>query len=614
MTADDEDTRPLAALADEHPTRHAEPDGPTAPPALLGTFGDDFDLLRELGRGAFARVYLARQRSLGRLVAIKVSDRATAGEGPVLAALDHPHIVRVFFEAADPPTGRTGLVLQYISGAHLGEVLADVFRDGRRPDTGDALLAAVDRRAFDPVPFDPSALADREVYRGSYAAVVCRLGAKLADALTLAHKRNILHCDIKPSNVLIDRYGRPLLADFNVAVHLPDDGTAAPVGGTLAYMAPEQLAAFAALADQPPVDRRSDLYALGLVLVEALTGRPPPADDPAAEVNRLLLQLWAERRASPDEWLAGHRGQIPIMVWRVLRRCLAFDPAERYQTAAELAAALRSAADQLDRQAAAPAPGWLGRTIARHPLPALAVLTFLPHLIGSGVNIAYNSVAVPLAADGPTFVAVTLLYNLLVYPACVAAAVLVAWPVVRCFRRPGGECEEPPASLDRLRHRAVRLGRWGAALAAVGWFPGGLVFPLALTDWEHGVDGVRLGHFLVSFTVSGLVAMTYSFLGIQSVVVRAIMPRLMHPDQTPEQRRTDAAVLTGDLGWAPLVAATVPLAAAVVQTVFATGEMTAEFRAVVTGLIVLGMVGLGVAIRVTRRLQRVVAVLTGAGV
>jgi serine/threonine protein kinase len=610
MTADDEDTR-LLGRPDEHPTRPAGPDSATVPPVSLGTFADDFDLLRELGRGAFARVYLARQRSLGRLVAVKVSDRPGGGEGVVLAALDHPHVVKVYAEAADPLTGRTGLVLQYVSGPHLGEVLADVFHAGRVPASGADLLTAVDRRAADPVAFDPSALADREVYRGSYPAVVCRLGAKLADALALAHTRNVLHCDLKPSNVLLDRYGRPLLADFNVAVSVPEAGAVVPVGGTLAYMPPEHLAAFGRVEHQPPVGRRSDLYALGLVLAEALCGKPPPAGDPAATGMELVLSVWDERRGDPDDWLAAHRAGIPPPVWRVLRRCLAFAPDDRYPSAVDLAAALRGAADQLDRQAAVPPGGAVARLVTRHPLAALAVLTFLPHLIGSAVNIAYNRAAVHLSdAEDARFLAVTTGYNLIVYPLCVAAAVLVALPVIRFLRHPNPNTL-PSGRLDRLRHRAVRLGRRAAELAAVGWFPGGVIFPLALTDWAAGFDWPRFGHFAVSFTVSGLIAMTYSFLGIQAVVVRGVYPRLMHPEQTPEQRRAEGAVLAGDLGVAPLAAATVPLAAAVVQTVFAPPDMPLPYRLLVTGLIVAGMVGLGVAVWVTRRLRRVVAVLTG---
>lgn len=611
MTPNDQPTRPFTDVSDEFPTRTAGPDAPPVPPVILGTFADDFELIRELGRGAFARVYLARQRSLGRLVAVKVTDRAAGGEGPVLAALDHPHIVRVFAETTDKATGQSALILQYVSGAHLGEVLADVFRGGRKPTDGRDLLEAVDRRAFDPVPFDPTALADREVYRGGHAAVVCRLGVKLADALALAHTRQVLHCDIKPSNVLLDRYGRPLLADFNVAVRVATDQAVAPLGGTLAYMAPEQLAAFAGIADQPPVGPHSDQYALGLVLAEALTGKPPPAADPRAEPHLLVLGMWDERRADPDDWMAAHRAEIPPEVWRVLRRCLAFDPAERYPTAGDLSSALRGAADLLDRRAALPPPNRVARFMAAYPLWSLALFAFLPHLVGSAVNIAYNRAAVPLSpAEAAHFLHVTFWYNLVVYPLCLGLA-FRAWAAVALFFRSASPHRAPAADLDRLRRRSIRFGRWAAVLAAVGWFPGGVVFPLALTDWQAGVDWGRFGHFAVSFAVSGLIAMTYSFLSVQAVAVRGLLPRFMHAEQTAEQRREDAAVLAGDLSWAPLVAAAVPLTAAVVQMVFAPTEMTVALRVVVTGLIVAGMLGLGVAVWATRRLQAVVAVMTG---
>lgn len=619
MTSGDPSDLFAATNSPDLPTQLA-PEGSGTPSAtesavFVGTFAGDFLLFRELGRGAFARVYLARQKSLGRLVALKVNDRpgGVGGEGVVLAALDHQHIVKVFAEVTDPDSGRTGLVLQYVSGPHLGEVLAEVYHDGRRPVDGLDLLAAVDRRAADPVVFDPTALADREVYRTGYAEVVCRLGAKLADALAVAHSRGVLHCDLKPSNVLLDRYGRPMLADFNVAVNLPPEGPAAPVGGTLAYMAPEHLAAFGRIEHQPPVERHADLYALGLVLLEGLTGKTPPVGDSTANGLALVVAVWSARRAEPNDWLSEHRPLVPPPVWRVLRRCLAFHPIDRYQSAAELAAALRGAADQLDRQTALPPGGRVPRWVTRHPLVALAVFTFLPHLIGSVVNIAYNRTEVRLTeVDAARFDAVTGWYNLVAYPLCVALALLVAAPIVRFLRNPAAELL-PSAELDRLRKWAIRLGRRGAEIAAVGWLPGAVIFPLALTDWQAGIDWSRFGHFAASFTVAGLIAITYSFLGIQAVVVRAIYPRLVHPDVSPEQRKTEAATLTGDLSAAPLVAATVPLLAAVLQTVTAPADFHLGFRLLVTGLIVAGMIGLGVTVWATARLRKLVAVMTGTG-
>ena len=110
----------------------------------------------------------------------------------------------------------------------------------------------------DEVDFDPASLRDRDVLaRSDYLTSVCRLGARMAEALAFAHARGILHCDVKPANILLNRYGRPLLADFNVSVRSRAEDEPHPMGGTLLYMAPEQLAAFSHLpgGDARNVDR-----------------------------------------------------------------------------------------------------------------------------------------------------------------------------------------------------------------------------------------------------------------------------------------------------------------------------------------------------------------------
>src|SRR5204862_6839196 len=111
-------------------------------------------------------------------------------------------------------------------------------RDGR------AILETLDRIDTTPVALDPTALREREFLAGCDAVeAVCWLGARLAEALAHAHGTGVLHRDVKPANVLVNRYGRPLLADFNVAAATRGDEEAL-LGGTLAYMAPEHLAAF----------------------------------------------------------------------------------------------------------------------------------------------------------------------------------------------------------------------------------------------------------------------------------------------------------------------------------------------------------------------------------
>ena len=260
-----------------------------------------------------------------------------------------------------------------------------------------------------------------------------------------------------------------------------------------------------------------------------------------------------------------------------------------------------------------PPGGRLARATRLFPLPVLFLFVFLPHLIGSAVNIGYNRAAVRLSADEvERFAVVTAAYNLIVYPLCVAAAVAMLLPIVKYLRSDRPD-RTPADDLDRLRRRAVRLGRWGAVLAAVGWFPGGVIFSLALTDWSAGIDWPRFGHLLVSFTASGLIALTYSYLGIQYVVVRGLYPRLMHPEQTPDERRAEAERLHRELGWVPFAAAAVPLVGAVVQTAFAPAAFTFEFRLLIAGLIVTGMIGLVVAVGVTQHLRRLIGLLTGWG-
>ena len=156
------------------------------------------------------------------------------------------------------------------------------------PWSGRAILEAIDALATDAGALDPAAAA-RPRAAGA-AATSSRpsagSGARLAEALAHAHGQGVLHRDIKPANILLNRYGRPLLADFNLAIDPAGRGGGMDrsFGGTLAYMAPEHLDAFNPDEPTPPdaVDARSDLYSLGVVLFELLTGERPFAVPPRA--------------------------------------------------------------------------------------------------------------------------------------------------------------------------------------------------------------------------------------------------------------------------------------------------------------------------------------------
>ncbi|HKB40557.1 MAG TPA: serine/threonine-protein kinase, partial [Gemmataceae bacterium] len=426
--------RPL----EEEETRSATPAG--GPVVLaVGERLDDFEILRPLGHGSFATVYLARQLSLDRHVALKVSaDRGH--EARTLAGLEHDHIVNVFAESTDRARGLRLLCMQLVPGTTLEQVIRVLASLPRGDWSGRAILNAIDSLSTLPAPFESASLRDRDLLaRSDFVEAVCWLGARLAEALSHAHARGVLHRDIKPANILLSRYGRPLLADFNVAFDVHRARASELFGGTLGYMAPEHLDAFNPDANTPPdaVDERSDVYSLGVVLFELLSGRLPfPREPRRGHVGDVLRELAEERRAqAPD---LPTEANVPDVLRRVVRRCLAPAPADRYQSAGELSAALDGCRHLHRMRDEMPAGGWLTRAALRRPFATLAVLALLPHLLGSAVNISYNAVRIvnDLTPEQRTlFARLILVYNAIAYPFCLLLLGRIVLPVLRVWRR-----------------------------------------------------------------------------------------------------------------------------------------------------------------------------------
>jgi len=263
----------------------------------LETVGD-FELLSELARGGMGIVYRARQRSLNRIVALKMllSGRVTSdvgrarfrAEAEATAELEHPNIVPIF--EIGEHSGRLFFSMKLIDGG----TLADLLRKSPRPALHELITALVK---------------------------VCR-------AVHYAHQRGILHRDLKPSNVLIDSAGEPFVADFGLAKRLRSDDGLTVTGallGTPAYMAPEQ-----AGEGVHGVTTLTDVYALGAILYEVLTGRPPFT---ARDINALLAQV---RTGAPDT-PSSLNPSVPRDLELVCLKCLAKEPGERYASAGELA-------------------------------------------------------------------------------------------------------------------------------------------------------------------------------------------------------------------------------------------------------------------------------------
>jgi formylglycine-generating enzyme required for sulfatase activity len=255
-----------------------------------------------IGRGGMASVYKAYQPNMERFVALKVLPRHLAAdpdfvarfrtEAKVIANLEHPNIVPVYdFGESD---GYTFLVMRFIDRESLGSLL-----QGK------------------PLPFSQ----------------ILDLIGQIASALDYAYSRGVIHRDVKPGNVLLDEHGNCLLSDFGLAKVLINSSNLTASGaflGTPTYASPEQC------LGRTDIDQRSDVYSLGVMLYEMVTGQPPfDADTPMGiAIKHIHYPLPSPRTVNPD---------LPESVEQVILKALTKDPDERYATAGELSQALGDA-------------------------------------------------------------------------------------------------------------------------------------------------------------------------------------------------------------------------------------------------------------------------------
>ena len=327
---------------------------------LRTALADRYLLERELRGGAMSRVFVAEETSLGRKVVIKVLPPDLAAtmsvdrfrrEIHLAASLQHPHIVPLL------AAGEADDLLFYSMPLVEGESLqARLARDGELPV--------------------PEAL---------------RILRDVADALSYAHRHGVVHRDIKPANVLLAD-GHALVTDFGVAKALDQSlhSSLTATGlalGTPAYMAPEQAAA------DPHADQRADVYALGVLGYEILTGRPPFTGPTAQAVV-------AAHMAQPPPPLATLRPAVPPALAALVMRCLEKRPADRWQSAGELLHALESfstPADGVATTITAPIPR--PPTARRAPVVLLALVAGLTAVVAGWLIARHSRGTAPLDAN-----------------------------------------------------------------------------------------------------------------------------------------------------------------------------------------------------------------------
>lgn len=375
-------------------------------PEELGARFPQFEILEYLGRGGMGAVYKARQKSLNRLVAIKIlapererdaqfAERF-AREAELLARLNHPHIVTIHdFGNAE---GWFYLVMEFVDGVNL----RDLLRDGKmEPERALAIIPPI------------------------------------CEALQYAHEKGIVHRDIKPENLLLDREGRIKIADFGIASLA---GIGGERGGTPPYMAPEQR--------QGNSDQRSDIYALGVVLYEMLTGERPPKEITA-----------------PSK-----KVRLDVRIDEMVLRALETEPERRYQTASEFRTVVETvtAAHTPPEQASGQPKSEVEKPdIAQSRFSLMAITgacLLIFALVSVFMAVAVNKIGTPISLPNgdtppnkPAILVSSGLLGLVLLCACTGT--LLGW-----------------ISMSRIRHSAGRLHGVGLAVFDA------LLFPLLIAD------------------------------------------------------------------------------------------------------------------------------------
>ena len=335
----------------------------------------DFELVHELGRGAEGVVYKARQKTLKTVVAVKVMRHERfASRSDVerfrqdyllLASLDHPNIVRILY-AGESDTG------PYFAMELMAESLKDKRANGWLPTPKQAAELILD----------------------------------LAEAMEKAHEKKIVHRDLKPANILLKADGTPKIVDFGLAKKLDAGDSMTQAGaivGTASYMAPEQ-------ARGQRVDQACDIYGLGAVLYELLTGRPP-------FVGTTLLETLEQVRESEPLPVRQLNPNVPPDLDVICLACLDKEPERRYGSATELAADLKKFLnDEPIQRRAQTIPEQVWRIMLRQRFQDAAAWGWIAIVIGGATSLVHVIHAWVIATEQPpgTLAAISAVYAPLV--------------------------------------------------------------------------------------------------------------------------------------------------------------------------------------------------------
>lgn len=562
----------------------------------------DFEIKSVLGEGSFARVYKAVQKSLAREVAIKVAGAADR-EARNMASLEHDHIVRVFLETKYPEQNLHIICMQYVEGITLADLIKGLKKMLPGKLTGASIIQIIDQSLPGATTFNAAAAKDRDkMMEASFWGSALWIGARLAEALDFAHSRRVLHLDVKPANILLNQYGRPLLTDFNIALNLADGPVDKLVllGGTLAYMSPEQSAAFrTGGGSSAQVSHTSDIYSLGIVLTELLI-----CEKAVIEVDSVTgIRSITNTSVLPDE------------ISSVLHKAIMKDPADRFQSGKQFADALENCRQLLALRNKVQTDSWWIKYYEMYPVFTLVLATIIPQILGTLINITYNSIRIAAGLTDrqqEVFHDTILPYNLLVYPIGIAIVARQIYFLIHSIKIRRDRLLPDPASMANLRQRALSSPKYLFAACSIGWLPGAIIFPMVI-DFRAGpiMDEVYW-HYAISFVTSWLVALTYSYFMLELILIVMLYPKFWTGCcNIAASSASELAQVRSRMKMFQMLAGAIPLFGALMIVGSSSASMDAEryriFQIMIIALIAMAICGFVIAIKTSEKISAVIS-------
>ena len=412
----------------------------------------DFRIIKQIGKGAFAEVYLAEHLPLQRLVALKISDKKT-DESLSLAKINHSHIVQIYSQHSMEIDGfvKDVVCMQYVAGQNLREFFLQI----KSPDA--------------PV------------------RMILEFMLRIAEALAAAHRKEIIHFDVKPENILVDERNNFLLTDFNIALDKKRFNLE-NLGGSERYMAPEQRQLFTALKQDLPelaykLDDKVDVFSLG-------------------QVAKDFAQVLKVKHLS-----------IKVIIEKAVKN----KPSERFGSAQDFADACRFHLSLLDLEkklepsTRVAAAHQLARSF---PLLSATVGILLPNIVASFFQIQYNKIHIlPTLSTEQinAFEHTVLPWNSFIY---LLAGSLIAWFFNPIIAR---------KSLSALQGVLIKL----TSITIAGWCSGCALFLSVLNSTAPGLSPSAIGHFLISFAIGLAIPLTVTRLLVSYLIFVVFYPQIL---------------------------------------------------------------------------------------